>query len=53
MEIKKLHIENFTKFTDLTVELASGVTVFIGNNGAGKTSVRALAIPLSWLIARI
>jgi len=54
MEIKKLHIEHFTQFTKLTVELARHVTVFIGNNGAGKTSLlRAVATLLSWLIARI
>jgi predicted ATP-dependent endonuclease of OLD family len=52
--MKKLQIVNFTQFTDLTVELASSVTVFIGNNGAGKTSLlRAVATLLSWLIARI
>ncbi|TGO03703.1 hypothetical protein PN36_01845 [Candidatus Thiomargarita nelsonii] len=49
MEIKKLQIENFTQFTDLTVELASSVTIFIGNNGAGKTSLlRAVATPF-WI----
>jgi len=54
MEIKKLHIENFTQFSDLTLELSSKFTVFIGNNGAGKTSIlRALAILLTWFIARI
>jgi predicted ATP-binding protein involved in virulence len=54
MEIKKIHIINFTQFTNLTVELSSDVTVFIGNNGAGKTSLlRALTILLTWLIARI
>ena len=54
MEIKKLHIENFTQFSNLTLELSSKFTVFIGNNGAGKTSIlRALAILLSWFIARI
>jgi len=54
MKIKKIHIEHFTQFTDLLVELSSDVTVFIGNNGAGKTSLlRAVAILLSWLIARI
>jgi predicted ATP-binding protein involved in virulence len=54
MKIKKLQIENFTRFTDLTLELPpSNVTVFIGNNGSGKTSLlRALATLLSWLIAR-
>ncbi len=54
MKIKKIHIEHFTQFTNLTVELSSDVTVFIGNNGAGKTSLlRALTILLTWLIARI
>jgi predicted ATP-binding protein involved in virulence len=54
MKIKKIHIKHFTQFTDLPVELSSDVTVFIGNNGAGKTSLlRAVAILLSWLIARI
>ena len=54
MKIKKLHIENFTQFTNLTLELSSDVTVFIGNNGAGKTSIlRALTILLTWFIARI
>lgn len=54
MEIKKLHIENFTQFSDLTLELSNKVTVFIGNNGAGKTSIlRALATLLTWFIARI
>ncbi|MEN8216650.1 MAG: AAA family ATPase [Pseudomonadota bacterium] len=54
MEIKKIQLENFTQFTDLKVELSSKVTVFIGNNGSGKTSLlRALTILLTWLIARI
>jgi predicted ATP-binding protein involved in virulence len=54
MEIKKLNIVNFTQFTNLTIEFSSDFTVFIGNNGAGKTSLlRALTILLTWLIARI
>ncbi|KHD07638.1 ATP-binding protein [Candidatus Thiomargarita nelsonii] len=54
MKIKKLQLENFTQFTELKVEFPRDVTVFIGNNGAGKTSLlRALAILLTWLIARI
>jgi predicted ATP-binding protein involved in virulence len=54
MKIKELQLEHFTQFTDLTVELAKDVTVFIGNNGAGKTSIlRAVVTLLSWFIARI
>lgn len=54
MKIKKLHLVNFTQFTDLTIELFSGVTIFIGNNGTGKTSLlRAVTILLSWLVAQI
>jgi predicted ATP-binding protein involved in virulence len=54
MEITKFQLDNFTQFTHLTVELPSNIAVFIGNNGAGKTSLlRALSILLSWLIARI
>ena len=54
MKIKILQLINFTQFTDLTVELSNEVTVFVGNNGAGKTSLlRAVVTLLSWLIARI
>jgi len=54
MKIKKLQLENFTQFTELNIEFPREVTVFIGNNGAGKTSLlRALATLLTWLIARI
>ncbi|RLV57733.1 ATP-binding protein [Parashewanella curva] len=35
-------------------KIDSNVTVFVGNNGSGKTSVlRSLATSLSWLVARI
>ncbi|MDM8568743.1 AAA family ATPase [Thiotrichales bacterium HSG1] len=54
MKVEKIHIENFTQFTDLPIELSSDVIVFIGNNGAGKTSIlRIISTLLSWLIARI
>lgn len=59
MEIKKFRLTNLGQFTDLEVELAptkdiaSNVTVFVGNNGAGKTSIlRALATSLSWFVSR-
>lgn len=60
MEIKKLTLNNLGRFENLEVDFAptddnqSNVTVFIGNNGAGKTSIlEALAISLSWFVARM
>ena len=37
MSIKFVRIKNLTVFDDLTVNLSSGVNVFIGQNGTGKT----------------
>lgn len=60
MEIKRFHLDNYGRFESLDVVLAptnrvrSNVTVFVGNNGSGKTSIlKALATSLSWLVARI
>ena len=60
MEIKKLTLNNLGRFENLEVDFAptednqSNVTVFIGNNGAGKTSIlEALATSLSWFVARM
>lgn len=60
MEIKKLTLNNLGRFETLEVDFAptednqSNVTVFIGNNGAGKTSIlEALATSLSWFVARL
>ncbi|NOQ36632.1 MAG: AAA family ATPase [Methylococcaceae bacterium] len=60
MQIKKLTLKNFMRFADLAIDFApqseqqSNVTVFIGNNGAGKTSIlKSLVLSLSWLVARI
>lgn len=60
MEIKRVILNNVGPFKTLEIPLAptqqnpSNVTVFVGNNGTGKTSVlQALATSLSWFIARL
>lgn len=60
MEIKQFRLTNLGRFSELEAELAptqelnTNVTVFIGNNGAGKTSIlKALATSLSWFVARL
>jgi predicted ATP-binding protein involved in virulence len=48
MRIDKLHIQNFKGFEDETFHLNPHYTVFIGENGAGKTSVLdAIAVVLA------
>lgn len=60
MQINTLIIKQLGRFTHLEAALAptneakGNVTVFIGNNGAGKTSIlKALATSLSWFVARV
>ena len=60
MEINKFTLTNIGRFEQLevplapTAQLASNVTVLVGNNGAGKTSLlQSLATSLSWLVARL
>lgn len=60
MEIKSFCLSNLGHFTELEAALAptqdapGNVTVFIGNNGAGKTSIlKAIATSLSWFVARL
>lgn len=55
MKIKQLHLQNYGRFEDLTIDFAptaerqSNVTVIVGNNGAGKSQIlQALATSLSW-----
>lgn len=60
MEIQSFQLSNVGRFKSLHVDLAptsetpSNVTVFVGSNGAGKTSLlKSLATSLSWFIARL
>ncbi len=60
MEIKKFHLTNVGRFSDVEIALAptenkkSNITVLVGNNGAGKTTLlRSLATSLSWFVARV
>lgn len=60
MEIRSFSLSNFGRFRDIKADLAptddarGSVTVFIGSNGAGKTSIlKALVTSLSWFVARV
>ncbi|CAG35131.1 AAA family ATPase [Desulfotalea psychrophila] len=60
MEVQRFQLHNIGCFEQLEILLAptkennSNITVFIGNNGAGKTSLlKSLATSLSWLVSRI
>jgi len=60
MKIKDLKLLNFGPFNECVVKLApraeneGNVTIFVGNNGAGKTFLlKSLGILLSWFVARV
>lgn len=60
MKIQRITLTNFGLFKDLQISLAptqqkpNNITVFIGKNGVGKSSIlTALAISLSWFISRL
>ena len=60
MQVKSITLHNIGQFKELTIPLAPfndnapKVTVFIGNNGSGKTTVlKSLVTALNWLSARI
>lgn len=52
MKIKKLHLENFWCFKDETIKLSEDLTVLVGNNGSGKTTILdAVSIALGGLLS--
>lgn len=60
MEIKSVRLSDVGRFEELDIQFAptsthrSKITVLMGRNGSGKTTVlKSLNICLSWLIARI
>ncbi|WP_256586267.1 AAA family ATPase [Pseudomonas sp. Irchel s3f10] len=60
MEIKSLKLTDVGHFGDMDIQFAptlthrSNITVLMGNNGSGKTTIlKSLNICLSWLIAKI
>ncbi len=60
MDVKSINLKNIGRFEELDIEFApneetsTNVTVFIGNNGAGKSTIlKSLATSLSWLVSRI
>lgn len=42
MKIDKIHIQNFTVFEDIEIQLNEGINVFVGQNGTGKTHLLKL-----------
>jgi len=54
VQIKEIDIQNFRGIEKQTIELSPNINVFVGVNGAGKSTILdAIAISLSWLVARI
>ncbi|MDE1961164.1 MAG: AAA family ATPase, partial [Xanthomonadaceae bacterium] len=47
MQLTRLHIENLRNIAALELALAPGLNVFIGANGAGKSSILEAAFLLS------
>jgi AAA15 family ATPase/GTPase len=49
MAIKKISLENFTVFEKMNIDVCSGINVFIGENGTGKTHLlKALYAFVDW-----
>ncbi|WP_442596646.1 AAA family ATPase [Parapusillimonas sp. JC17] len=50
--ITSLHLKNFIAFTDLSIDFSPGITIFIGENGTGKTQLLKAILALSGSEAR-
>jgi predicted ATP-binding protein involved in virulence len=54
MKVKRLTLRSFRGIDDLTLDFAPNVTVLIGNNGAGKSSILdALAISFTQFVEKV
>ncbi|MCT4614574.1 MAG: AAA family ATPase [Marinifilaceae bacterium] len=54
MNINKIKINNYKSISELEIEFNPKLNVFVGANGAGKTTILdSITIALSWLINRI
>lgn len=54
MKIESLSLKNYRGFKDAEISFSDHLTVLVGVNGSGKSSVLdALAMLLSWAVARI
>ena len=54
MFLQSIQLQNFRSVASLTIELSERLNVFVGMNGAGKSTILdATAILLSWLANRI
>ena len=49
MYLKKLTLENYRSYENLTLELNPGVTTFLGRNGVGKTNIVESILYLTYL----
>lgn len=51
MKVDQLQLKNYGRFSDLRMIFNGGVTIIVGNNGAGKSQIlQALATGFSWFI---
>lgn len=52
MRLNKLHLENFRNFSTLDIDFDERLTVIVGNNGAGKTTIlEAISIAIGTFFA--